>query len=142
MYRTIVLFYHLLVRLFSLWNPNAPRWIKGREGSRGRHRRDLFSGRNQARSLVPLRLPGGNPSRGRPLIEGLRQTHPPAPASSLTFFSPSGLEVSRNYPGADYILYLPMDSPQAARRFLDAVKPALAVFIKYEFWHYYPRRTP
>ena len=78
----------------------------------------------------------GEFEQGRPLIEGLRRQQPGI-CLVLTFFSPSGLEVSRGYAFADHVFYLPMDGPRNARRFVEAVRPRLAVFIKYEFWHYY-----
>ncbi|MCX6352504.1 MAG: 3-deoxy-D-manno-octulosonic acid transferase [Bacteroidetes bacterium] len=55
----------------------------------------------------------------------------------LTFFSPSGYEVRKNYPMADYVFYLPMDSPSAAKKFIKIVNPSIAVFVKYDFWYFY-----
>ena len=78
----------------------------------------------------------GEFEQGRPLIEHLRETHPEYKIL-LTFFSPSGYEVRKNYEGADIICYLPLDTIRNARRFLRAVKPVLAFFIKYEFWYNY-----
>ncbi|MBF8961914.1 3-deoxy-D-manno-octulosonic acid transferase [Pontibacter sp. FD36] len=78
----------------------------------------------------------GEFEQGRPVIEAFREAFPRYKVV-LTFFSPSGYEVRKNYAGADYIFYLPLDSHSNANRFLDIVKPKLAVFVKYEFWHYY-----
>ena len=78
----------------------------------------------------------GEFEQGRPLIEHLRETHPKYKIL-LTFFSPSGYEVRKNYEGADIICYLPLDTIRNARRFLRAVKPVMAFFIKYEFWYNY-----
>ena len=78
----------------------------------------------------------GEFEQGRPLIEHLRETHPEYKIL-LTFFSPSGYEVRKNYEGADIICYLPLDTIRNARRFLRAVKPVIAFFIKYEFWYNY-----
>ena len=78
----------------------------------------------------------GEFEQGRPLIEHLRETHPEYKIL-LTFFSPSGYEVRKNYKGADIICYLPLDTIRNARRFLRAVKPVMAFFIKYEFWYNY-----
>ena len=78
----------------------------------------------------------GEFEQGRPLIEHLRETHP-EDKILLTFFSPSGYEVRKNYEGADIICYLPLDTIRNARRFLRAVKPVMAFFIKYEFWYNY-----
>ena len=78
----------------------------------------------------------GEFEQGRPLIEHLRETHPEYKIL-LTFFSPSGYEVRKNYEEADIICYLPLDTIRNARRFLRAVKPVMAFFIKYEFWYNY-----
>jgi 3-deoxy-D-manno-octulosonic-acid transferase len=58
----------------------------------------------------------------------------------VSFFSPSGYEVQKNYTGADWVFYLPMDGAANARRFLDIVHPSLVIFVKYEFWYYYLKK--
>ena len=78
----------------------------------------------------------GEFEQGRPLMEQLRREHPEYKIL-LTFFSPSGYEVRKNYEGADIICYLPLDTITNARRFLRAVRPVMAFFIKYEFWYNY-----
>lgn len=78
----------------------------------------------------------GEFEQGRPLMELLRHRHPEYKIL-LTFFSPSGYEVRKNYSGADIITYLPIDTVTNARRFLRAVRPEMAFFIKYEFWYNY-----
>ena len=78
----------------------------------------------------------GEFEQGRPLIEQLKATHPEYKIL-LTFFSPSGYEVRKNYEGADIVCYLPLDTIRNARRFLRAVHPVMAFFIKYEFWYNY-----
>lgn len=78
----------------------------------------------------------GEFEQGRPLMERIREEHPEYKIL-LTFFSPSGYEVRKNYEGADIITYLPLDTPRNARRFLRAVHPVMAFFIKYEFWYNY-----
>ncbi|QCR25082.1 3-deoxy-D-manno-octulosonic acid transferase [Pontibacter sp. SGAir0037] len=78
----------------------------------------------------------GEFEQGRPVIEAFREAFPTYKVF-LTFFSPSGYEIRKNYPGADYIFYLPLDSASNASQFLETVRPKLAVFVKYEFWHYY-----
>ena len=78
----------------------------------------------------------GEFEQGRPLMEQLRKAHPEYKIL-LTFFSPSGYEVRKNYEGADIITYLPLDTITNARRFLRAVRPVMAFFIKYEFWYNY-----
>ena len=78
----------------------------------------------------------GEFEQGRPLMEQLRKDHPEYKIL-LTFFSPSGYEVRKNYEGADIITYLPLDTITNARRFLRTVRPVMAFFIKYEFWYNY-----
>jgi 3-deoxy-D-manno-octulosonic-acid transferase len=78
----------------------------------------------------------GEFEQGRPLMEQLRQDHPEYKIL-LTFFSPSGYEVRKNYAGADIICYLPLDTITNARRFLRTIRPVMAFFIKYEFWYNY-----
>jgi 3-deoxy-D-manno-octulosonic-acid transferase len=78
----------------------------------------------------------GEFEQGRPLIEKIKQTFPHH-FILLTFFSPSGLEVRKNYNFANYICYLPLDTARNAERFLKIVKPDVAIFIKYEFWYHF-----
>ena len=88
----------------------------------------------------------GEFEQGRPLIEKIRAKYPDY-RILLTFFSPSGYEVRKNYRGADIVCYLPFDKPRNVKKFLDLVNPCMAFFIKYEFWKNYldelhKRRTP
>lgn len=78
----------------------------------------------------------GEFEQGRPLIERMRTQHPEYKIL-LTFFSPSGYEVRKDYSGADIVCYLPLDTRRNARKFLRAVHPVMAFFIKYEFWYNY-----
>lgn len=78
----------------------------------------------------------GEFEQGRPLIEQIREKYPDYKIL-LTFFSPSGYEVRKNYHGADIICYLPFDKPRNVKKFLDILNPCMAFFIKYEFWKNY-----
>lgn len=78
----------------------------------------------------------GEFEQGRPIIEHIKQKYPQYKVL-LTFFSPSGYEVRKDYEGADIICYLPLDTFRNARRFLNAIHPVCALFIKYEFWYNY-----
>ena len=78
----------------------------------------------------------GEFEQGRPLIEKIKKKHPEYKIL-LTFFSPSGYEVRKNYAGADCVCYLPFDTPGRVRRFLYKVNPEIAIFVKYEFWRNY-----
>lgn len=75
----------------------------------------------------------GEFEQGRPIIERIKHDSPET-VVVLTFFSPSGYEIRKDYPCADHIFYLPADTPKNVRRFLDAIHPDIAIFVKYEFW--------
>lgn len=75
----------------------------------------------------------GEFEQGRPLMERIRKDYPQYKIL-LTFYSPSGYEVRKNYEGADIICYMPVDTRLNAIRFLRLVRPVMAFFIKYEFW--------
>ena len=81
----------------------------------------------------------GEFEQGRPVLEKLKQQYP-SYKILLTFFSPSGYEVQKNYAGADWVFYLPMDSAANSRRFLEITHPSLVIFVKYEFCYYYLKK--
>ena len=133
MYELIISLYTLGVAVASLFNPKAQKmWKGGREAFRVL-RREVDGGQRyvwfHAASL-------GEFEQGRPIIERLRAEHPEYKIL-LTFFSPSGYEVRKNYEGADIVCYLPLDTYFGARKFLSLVHPEMAFFIKYEFWWNY-----
>src|SRR6185295_12502259 len=76
----------------------------------------------------------GEFEQGRPVLEILRQNHPHC-KFLLTFYSPSGYEVRKNYEGADYVFYLPMDSPVHSKKFIEIVNPVFVLWIKYVYWY-------
>ena len=128
--------YALLLRLVAPFVPKAAAWVAGRRGLLPRIERALAA--DTAPRLWVHCASLGEFEQGRPLIEGLRRQYPDHKIV-LTFFSPSGYEVRKNWPGADYVFYLPLDTADHARRLVAAVRPRLAVFVKYEFWYYYLR---
>lgn len=75
----------------------------------------------------------GEFEQGRPLIEKIREEQPDAKIL-LSFYSPSGYEVRKNYDKVDAVCYMPVDTPRRVKEFLDVVKPKMAIFVKYEFW--------
>lgn len=81
----------------------------------------------------------GEFEQGRPLMEAIKKRRP-TQKIVLSFYSPSGYEVRKNYPFADLVCYLPSDGPANASKFIDAIKPTAAYFIKYEFWHFFLTR--
>jgi 3-deoxy-D-manno-octulosonic-acid transferase len=82
----------------------------------------------------------GEFEQGRPVLEKLRERYP-AHRILLTFFSPSGYEIRRDFKGVDWVFYLPLDGPGAAPRFFDIVQPSLVIFVKYEYWYYYLKQA-
>ncbi|MFJ1328011.1 3-deoxy-D-manno-octulosonic acid transferase [Capnocytophaga canimorsus] len=76
----------------------------------------------------------GEFEQGLPVIKALKNK---GKKILVTFFSPSGYEVRKNSPDADMVVYLPLDTPKNARKFLEIVQPEIAVFVKYEFWYHY-----
>ncbi len=78
----------------------------------------------------------GEFEQGRPVLENLKEKFPEHKLL-LTFFSPSGYEIRKNYQGADWVFYLPLDTATNAYRFIKTVNPQLAIFVKYEYWHNY-----
>ncbi len=126
--------YGLLLRLVAPFVPKAAAWVAGRRGLLGHIRRTI--GADAAPRVWFHCASLGEFEQGRPLIEAYRRAHPGTKVV-LTFFSPSGYEIRKNWPGADYVFYLPLDTRRHARAFLDAVQPQLVVFVKYEFWHHF-----
>jgi 3-deoxy-D-manno-octulosonic-acid transferase len=134
-------FYNLFVHLFpffirvaSIWNPKAALWVNGRKDQFERLR--LAVGQNSKPIIWFHTASLGEFEQGRPVIEEIRQKHPEY-RILLTFFSPSGFEIRKNYAVADMVFYLPMDTKRNARLFLEITTPQLAVFIKYETWYNY-----
>ncbi len=78
----------------------------------------------------------GEFEQGRPLLEDIKKRYP-SHKIVLSFFSPSGYEVMKNYAGADYVFYLPMDSIINAKKLVDHINPGLVLWVKYEYWYYY-----
>ncbi|MEI6764074.1 MAG: glycosyltransferase N-terminal domain-containing protein [Bacteroidota bacterium] len=133
LYSFSITLYHLSIRIFALFNNKAHLWVKGRK-SIFKH---IQSAIGEQKNIIWFHAASlGEFEQGRPVIDAVRKQHPDYKIL-LTFFSPSGYEVRKNFEGADFIFYLPMDSRRNARRFVKFVNPALAVFIKYEFWFNY-----
>ena len=126
--------YGLLLRLLAPFVPKAAAWTAGRRGLLARIGAAL--GDDAAPRVWFHCASLGEFEQGRPLIEAYRRAHAGTKVV-LTFFSPSGYEIRKDWPGADYIFYLPLDTRGNARAFLDLVQPRLVVFVKYEFWYHF-----
>jgi len=133
MYNVIIYLYLLGVAVYSLFNEKVRKMWRGE--------REAFTILREkvdpsAKYVCFHAASLGEFEQGRPLMEQLRRDHPEYKIL-LTFFSPSGYEVRKNYEGADIVCYLPLDTITNARRFLRTVRPVMAFFIKYEFWYNY-----
>ena len=133
-YNTGIFVFQRLLQLAAPLNPKARQWIEGRRDWASKLRNYLADNKSSVAWFHAASL--GEFEQGRPVIEAFRKQYPDHKIL-LTFFSPSGYEVRKNYDGADYILYLPADTPANARQFIALVKPHIAFFIKYEFWYNY-----
>ncbi len=135
LYNIFLWLYQICIRLVSPWNRKAAAWVKGRKGIFKTISHAKIKGRQQVwMHCASL----GEFEQGRPVIESLRKLYPDITVV-VSFFSPSGYEIRKNYSGADHVFYLPMDSATNARRFIDLVSPTLVLWIKYDYWYYYLR---
>ena len=136
LYNIFLIFYKIGVKVASLKSKKAKLWLKGRE--------DIYAKLKEWRMQFPedqkiiwMHCASlGEFEQGRPLIEKLNENNTENKII-LTFFSPSGYEVRKKYPGADAVFYLPMDSKTNAQNFITIVKPTLVFWVKYEYWFYY-----
>jgi len=127
----------------SLFNDKAKKWVQGRK--------NIFETLEKTIAKNVQRTPVGEKiiwihcaslgefEQGRPVIEKLKNQFTNH-RILLTFFSPSGYEAKKDFEGADWIFYLPMDGPRNAKRFIELVNPSLVIFVKYEFWYYYLKK--
>lgn len=125
--------YGLGIKLAAPFNEKASLLSKGRRQTR-KQIREFKRGNERLVWFHAASL--GEFEQGRPVMERLREKEPNTKIL-LTFFSPSGYEIRKNYTGADYIYYLPGDTPGNAARFVRTFRPDAAVFVKYEFWYNY-----
>ncbi len=113
----------------AYWSPKASQWISGRK--------NFPSLPDTTQQTIWMHCASlGEFEQGRPLLENIKKLYPQYKIA-LTFFSPSGYETMKNYKGADYIFYLPMDSKSNAKKMIAAINPCLVLWVKYEFWFFY-----
>jgi 3-deoxy-D-manno-octulosonic-acid transferase len=125
--------YHMGVRLMAPFKPKAKAWVEGRRGLWQR----LETKSEALLGCVWMHCASvGEFEQGRPVLEKLRKERPDLPVL-LTFFSPSGYEARKDYPGATHVDYLPADGPENADHLLKLIRPCAAIFIKYEFWYHH-----
>ncbi len=135
LYNILIGTYWIGIFIVSPFNKKARKFLKGRNGLFSRMKKDIPKNKDivwfHAASL-------GEFEQGRPVIEALRQQKPDIKIL-LTFFSPSGYEIRKDYNGVDFVYYLPVDLSWNAKRFIKFLKPKAVYFIKYEFWFNYIR---
>ena len=130
LYNICIAIYALLIRLVTPFNEKARLWCEGRRGLTERLQQAI----GDAEHIVWIHSSSlGEFEQGRPIVDYIRANYTEYKIL-LTFFSPSGYEMRKNYPNADYIFYIPADTLRKVRQFLDVVKPEVAIFVKNEFW--------
>lgn len=123
---------NLLMQIVALFNPKAKKWVRGRKGIFNRIANEIEPG-----YIIWIHSASvGEFEQASPLIERIRKDYPNKKIL-LTFYSPSGYELYKNYELANYVYYLPIDTKRNARRFIQLIQPELVFFIKYEFWFNY-----
>ncbi len=133
LYNIGIYIYYLLIKIASVFDSKALKLVKGRKNIF----ETMFFHCNEDDKIIWFHCASlGEFEQGRPVIERLKTNHP-GYKLLITFFSPSGFEVRKNYKNADYVFYLPFDTPSNTKKFLDIWNPSIAVFIKYEFWYNY-----
>lgn len=144
LYNLSIYAYQFIIWLVSPFNQKAKLWIEGRRVDVSSSMLDVSLERSehQTSNIGKQKTAWfhcaslGEFEQGRPVIEKFRATFPDYKIV-LTFFSPSGYEIRKNYEGADLICYLPSDTPTNARAFIEKINPSIAFFVKYEFWYNY-----
>jgi len=136
LYDLAILLYGAAIRIAGLFNGKARQWVAGRRQAPTPTLPQMGEGVREGAVIWFHCASLGEFEQGRPVIEAFKEAHPDWKIV-LTFFSPSGYEVRKNYEGADQILYLPLDTPGNAERFINLIRPGLVIFVKYEFWFRY-----
>lgn len=133
---TVVLYcYRIAIGIAALVSEKARLWLAGRKNWKEQLEskvRNLNAGKRIWIHCASL----GEFEQGRPVIEELKKKYPGC-LVILTFFSPSGYEIRKDYEQADLVCYLPLDSRKNAHDFVAILQPQLALFVKYEFWYHY-----
>jgi 3-deoxy-D-manno-octulosonic-acid transferase len=121
------------MKFASLWHPKAKLWVSGRKDWEEKLRSNV----GEIESSVWFHFASlGEFEQGRPVLEALKKAEPETNIV-ISFFSPSGYEICKNYPLAKAVCYLPLDTPNNAATFIEIIKPKYAVFTKYEYWFYF-----
>ncbi|RYZ21344.1 MAG: 3-deoxy-D-manno-octulosonic acid transferase [Chitinophagaceae bacterium] len=133
-YVVFIRLYALAIRIAARFNGKARAWVEGRRNWQERLRQALAG--SDAPVIWMHSASAGEFEQGKPVLEALRQQYP-GYRILVSFFSPSGYEVGVKYKGADVVTYLPLDTHANAERFVDTVRPALVLFVKYDYWYHH-----
>jgi 3-deoxy-D-manno-octulosonic-acid transferase len=135
LYTLGIFLYVAIIRIASFFNKKARQWVLGRKGvftSLEKWRKE-----NATNDVIWFHCASlGEFEQGRPVLEAIRKTNSNTKII-LTFFSPSGYEVRKNYSDADWIGYLPADTPSNAKKFIGVLQPKAMLVVKYEYWANY-----
>ncbi|MCX6244929.1 MAG: 3-deoxy-D-manno-octulosonic acid transferase [Bacteroidetes bacterium] len=135
-YNIFVLFYVSAIRIAALFNPKARQWVNGRKNLLKNIQSALSSHKEKKKVAWFHCASLGEFEQGRPILEAFKLSRPDH-RIVLTFFSPSGFEIRKNYPGADHVFYLPADTRANVKEFIRLLSPSIVFFIKYEYWYNY-----
>ncbi len=120
----------IVVRLLAVFNPKLGLFVKGRKETFTK----LIATIEPNEKTIWMHCASlGEFEQGRPILEALRTSRPHYKII-LSFYSPSGYEIRKDYEGADVVVYLPIDTKSNARKFIELAHPEIAIFVKYEFW--------
>lgn len=133
LYNLSIYIFLIIIRIAALFNPKAKQWITGRKAQQAKWQSQDFK---NAPVIWFHCASLGEFEQGRPVIEKIKAQYA-SYKILLTFFSPSGYEIRKNYSGADYVFYLPLDTVANAKKIIALVKPKMVFFVKYEFWFNY-----
>ena len=133
LYNLGIRLYSVLLQFAYLKNVKARAWIDGRKNILHHIESEILPNRQHIWfHFASL----GEFEQGQPVLKEMRIRHPES-RILVTFFSPSGYEIRKNSPLADHVFYLPIDTKRNAERFIELIKPSIAIFTKYEYWYHY-----
>ncbi len=129
LYTFLIYIYGITIKIVAVFNDKARMWVNGRK------EQSIPDLKNK--KVIWMHCSSlGEFEQGRPVFEKLKHQMPDY-IFVLSFFSPSGFNSMKNYKYADYILYLPLDLPTKAKKFIDKINPEISIFVKYDFWYNY-----
>lgn len=134
LYQLGIIGYATLIRIAALFNRKAQLWVSGRKNWASKLKQAKTQIKDPCLWIHCASL--GEFEQGRPIIEAVKKELPEY-SVVLSFFSPSGYEIRKSYPLADYVCYMPKDTQKNAEQFLQILDPQIALFIKYEFWYHF-----